>query len=115
MGSRKPSSSPKRRIGCLLKSSASPRREGARKKRGAAAGNANTEPIGLRSVRPSVAHQVCVVGDSRSPRKLALVEEKLGMFAPPSPAALAIFPNYDPKPNASARIAVLGKLPAAVT
>jgi hypothetical protein len=37
------------------------------------------------------------------------------MFAPPSPAALAIFPNYDPKPNASARIAVLGKLPAAVT
>jgi hypothetical protein len=85
------------------------------KKRGAAAGNANTEPIGLRSVRPSVAHQVCVVGDSRSPRKLALVEEKLGMFAPPSPAALAIFPNYDPKPNASARIAVLGKLPAAVT
>ena len=79
------------------------------------AGNANTEPIGLRSVRPSVAHQVCVVGDSRSPRKLALVEEKLGMFAPPSPAALAIFPNYDPKPNASARIAVLGKLPAAVT
>jgi hypothetical protein len=37
------------------------------------------------------------------------------MFAPPSLAALAIFPNYDPKPNASARIAVLGKLPAAQT
>ena len=33
------------------------------------------------------------------------------MFAPPSIAALAIFSNYDPKPNSCARIAVIASFP----